>query len=47
MEDKYPMWLMLYRAKDLLKPGSARLWDELFLEDLRGAIKKVLHHSLV
>lgn len=43
IEDKHPMWLMLYRAKDLLRPGSARLWDKLFLEDLRSAMKKALH----
>lgn len=47
IEDKHPMRLMFYRAEDLLRPGSACLWDKLFLEDLRGAIKKVLHHSLV
>lgn len=39
-EDKHPMWLMLYRAKDLLRPGSVCLWDELFLEDLGGTIRK-------
>lgn len=47
IEDKHPMRLMFYRAEDLLRPGSACLWEKLFLEDLRGAIKKVLHHSLV
>lgn len=46
-EDKQPMWLVLCRAKDLPRPGSARLWDKLFLEDSRGAIKKccTLHLS--
>lgn len=42
-EDKHPIWLVLYRTKDLLRPGSACLWDKLFLEDLRDAIKKALH----